>query len=174
MAIEYGDYFVKNALVFAPGKTIVGALKEISDVPYDLILPERLYLIFITNLKISYTQDREKSIPGLGSNYNVIITNTEKIRIQKPTGKRFQTTLYQSNKSIQRLKEDEEIANLRLEIIASLPNLAVFSDEAHHTYGQDLENGLKKVRKTIDYLEKETNLIVVVNTTGTPYYKNRF
>ena len=60
MAIEYGDYFVKNALVFAPGKTIVGALKEISDVPYDLILPERLYLIFITNLKISYTQDREK------------------------------------------------------------------------------------------------------------------
>ena len=136
-------------------------------------MPERLYLIFITNLKISYTQDREKSIPGLGSNYNVIITNTEKIRIQKPTGKRFQTTLYQSNKSIQRLKEDEEIANLRLEIIASLPNLAVFSDEAHHTYGQDLENGLKKVRKTIDYLEKETNLIVVVNTTGTPYYKKQ-
>ena len=36
MSLEYPDAnFVKNALVFAPGKTILGALKEISDVPYD-------------------------------------------------------------------------------------------------------------------------------------------
>jgi type III restriction enzyme len=32
-------------------------------------------------------------------------------------------------------KEEEatELANLRLQAIASLPHLAVFSDEAHHT-----------------------------------------
>jgi len=38
-------------------------------------------------------------------------------------------------------REDEaraEVANLRLQAIASLPHLAVFSDEAHHTYGQSL------------------------------------
>jgi len=33
MALEYSDKpFVENVLVFAPGKTILGALKEISDV----------------------------------------------------------------------------------------------------------------------------------------------
>src|SRR4030043_435424 len=52
-------------------------------------------------------------------------------------------------------KEDEakaEVANLRLQAIASLPKLAIFSDEAHHTYGQAMDADLKKVRKTVDYL----------------------
>ena len=39
MALEEQEgNFVKNALVFAPGKTILGALKEISDVPYEFNL----------------------------------------------------------------------------------------------------------------------------------------
>lgn len=66
-----------------------------------------------------------------------------------------------------------EVANLRLQAIASLPHLAVFSDEAHHTYGQSLDTGLKKVRKTVDYLAAQTNVIAVVNTTGTPYFKRQ-
>ena len=85
-------------------------------------------------------------------------------------------------------KEDEaktEIANLRLQAIASLPNLAIFSDEAHHTYGQAMDTDLKKVRKTVDYLfnpyplgtveyeNHHSNLICVVNTTGTPYFKHQ-
>ena len=45
----------------------------------------------------------------------------------------------------------------------------MFSDEAHHTYGQSLDTELKKVRKTVDYLASGTNLIAAVNTTGTPY-----
>ena len=65
----------------------------------------------------------------------------------------------------------------------------MFSDEAHHTYGQKLlgkwqkdartgedvfvEQGIKKVRKTVDYLAQETNLLVVVNTTGTPYFERQ-
>ena len=68
-----------------------------------------------------------------------------------------------------REREDEarsEVANLRLQSVASLPHLAVFSDEAHHTYGQSLDQELKKVRKTVDYLAAKTNLICVVNTTG--------
>lgn len=79
--------------------------------------------------------------------------------------------------------------DLRLQAIASLPHLAVFSDEAHHTYGQKLlgkwthdketgeyefkEQGIKKVRRTVDYLAQETNLVVVVNTTGTPYFERQ-
>ncbi len=64
MALEYPEGpFVKNALVFAPGKTILGALKEISDIPYEKILPPRLYKQFISTLKITYTRDGEKDIP---------------------------------------------------------------------------------------------------------------
>jgi len=40
MALEYPDGpFVNNALVFAPGKTILGALKELSDIPFEKLLP---------------------------------------------------------------------------------------------------------------------------------------
>jgi len=173
MALEYQNNFVKNALVFAPGKTILGALKEISDTPFEKILPPRLYKQFMSSVKITYTQDKEKDIPTIrGSSFNIIITNTEKIRIQKPTGKSVQFNLL-NYKEIEKFEEEQEIANLRLQTIASLPNLAIFSDEAHHTYGQNLEKGLKKVRKTVDYLAENTNVMVVVNTTGTPYYKKQ-
>lgn len=177
MSLEYGGNFVKNALVFAPGKTILGALKEISDIPFDKILPPRLYKQFMSSVQITYTKDKQSDLPIIGgSNYNIIITNTEKIRIQKQTGKTKQSNLEHyliSNGKIEKFKEQEDVVNLRLQKLASLPNLAVFSDEAHHTYGQSLDSELKKVRKTVDYLAENTNLIVVVNTTGTPYYKKQ-
>ena len=174
MALEYPDEpFVKNALVFAPGKTILGALKEISDVPYEKILPLRLYKQFISTLKITYTRDGEKDIPIIkSSSFNVVVTNTEKIRIQKQaiTKNLLQGIL------LNKEKEDEikeAVANQRLQTISSLPNLAIFSDEAHHTYGQAMEKDLKRVRQTVNYLADNTNVLVVVNTTGTPYFKRQ-
>ena len=173
LALEYGDSFVKNALIFAPGKTILGALKEISDIPYEKILPPRLYKQFLSSVKITYTQDKEKDIPIIrGSVYNIVVTNTEKIRIQKPTAGGTQFSLL-NLKDVEKSEEQDEIANLRLQTIASLPNLAIFSDEAHHTYGQSLETELKKVRQTVNYLAENTNVIAVVNTTGTPYFKKQ-
>jgi len=173
MALEYNEEngFIKNALVFAPGKTILGALREISEAPYDKILPRRFYKSFITNVKFTYTRDGEKDIPVIrGSSFNVIVTNTEKIRLQKSTiPKSFLGT--QLSLGIEEAKE--LVANLRLQTITSLPHLAVFSDEAHHTYGQKLEDDLKRVRQTINYINKKTNLLAVVNTTGTPYYKRQ-
>jgi len=174
MALEYSDEsFVKNALVFAPGKTILGALKEISDVPYEKILPPRLYKQFISTVKITYTRDGEKDIPIIrGSSFNIVVTNTEKIRIQKQSiTKSLLRGLF-----IDTSREDEAkeaVANQRLQTIASLPNLAIFSDEAHHTYGQALDKQLKRVRQTVNYLADNTNVLVVVNTTGTPYYKRQ-
>ena len=174
MALEYPDGpFVKNALVFAPGKTILGALKEISDIPYEKILPPRLYKQFISTLKITYTRDGEKDIPIIkGSSFNVVVTNTEKIRIQKQSITKSLLQGILLNKE----REDEikeAVANQRLQTIASLPNLAIFSDEAHHTYGQAMEKDLKRVRQTVNYLADNTNVLVVVNTTGTPYFKKQ-
>jgi type III restriction enzyme len=175
MALEYPDGpFVQNALVFAPGKTIIESLRQLAETPYDRIVPPRLHKPFSASVKLTFTRDGETRIPVVsGSYYNVIVTNTEKIRIQKDTIRRSDIgPLFAPNKE-QEARARSEIANLRLQAIASLPNLAVFSDEAHHTYGQSLDTELKKVRKTVDYLAANTNVICVVNTTGTPYFKRQ-
>lgn len=174
MALEYQEedgIFIKNALVFAPGKTILGALREISDTPYDKILPPRFYKSFITNVKFTYTRDGEKDIPVIrGSSFNVIVTNTEKIRLQKNS---IPKSFLSGQLTLGVEEAKELVANLRLQTITSLPHLAVFSDEAHHTYGQELASDLKRVRQTINYIAEKTNLLVVVNTTGTPYYQRQ-
>ncbi|MDE3017829.1 MAG: DEAD/DEAH box helicase family protein, partial [Nitrospirota bacterium] len=173
MALQYPDGpFVQNALVFAPGKTILESLRELIDVPYDKILSPRLYKPFAASIKLTFTRDGEKDVPVIrGSSFNVVVTNTEKIRIQKEAIRKSDLGGLFSPE-----REDEarsEVANLRLQAIASLPHLAVFSDEAHHTYGQSLDAELKKVRKTVDYLAATTNVICVVNTTGTPYFQRQ-
>lgn len=105
-----------------------------------------------------------------GSRYNLIVTNTEKIRIQKRPRRTGSLTIMQA-----RLLEeqDQEMANLRLMAVASLPRLGIFSDEAHHTYGRDMSARLKRVRQTVDYLDDKTDVVCVVNTTGTPYYERQ-
>jgi hypothetical protein len=173
MALEYPDGpFVQNALVFAPGKTILESLRELVEVPYEKILPPRFFKPFAASVKLTFTRDGEKDVPVIrGSSFNLVVTNTEKIRIQKETIRKSDLGgLFPPE------REDEvrsEVANLRLQAIASLPHLAVFSDEAHHTYGQSLDAELKKVRKTVDYLAANTNVICVVNTTGTPYFQRQ-
>lgn len=188
LALEYPDGpFVQNALIFAPGKTILSALRELADIPFERLLPARLHKPFAASLKLTFTRDGDKQIPiTLGSSFNVIVTNTEKIRIQKPTVRAGGSQrLFAGSKD----EEATALANLRLQAIASLRHLAVFSDEAHHTYGQKLlgkwekdketgepvfkDDGIKKVRRTIDYLAQETNLIVTINATGTPYFERQ-
>ncbi|MCC6457298.1 MAG: DEAD/DEAH box helicase family protein [Caldilineaceae bacterium] len=171
MALEYPEgHFVENALVFAPGKTIIESLRELASLPYERILPTRLHKPFSASLKLTFTRDGTPDIPViLGSSFNLIVTNTEKIRIQKESIRKADLG------GLLGLMDDEqartEVANRRLQTIASLPSLAVFSDEAHHTYGRRLSDDLKKVRKTVDYLyENSPNFVCVVNTTGTPYF----
>ncbi|HVL54581.1 MAG TPA: hypothetical protein VM344_10030 [Vitreimonas sp.] len=61
MALEYpdagdnGNPFIENALVFAPGTTILESLRELSRVPYDRVLPPRLHRPFAASLKITFT-----------------------------------------------------------------------------------------------------------------------
>lgn len=171
LSIEYqDDTFMQNALVFAPGTTIIESLKEISDIPYQKIIPPRLYRPFMANIKLTYTRNGEKTIPvEEGGLYNVIVTNTEKIMLRVMRKNRTQTEL-----EFKKRQEEETLyANLRLQKIASLPNLGIFSDEAHHTYGQKLESDLKRVRSTINYLNKKKKSVCVINTTGTPYFKGQ-
>jgi len=180
MAIEYPDAaedghpFIENALVFAPGTTILEALRELSRVPFEWILPPRLYERFAPSLKITYTRDGERDIAVTrASRFNLVVTNTEKIRIQARSRRRAREGAPLASLFDRADEEAREVANLRLQSIASLPHLGIFSDEAHHTYGNALGTDLKRVRQTVDYLAAETNVIAVVNTTGTPYFQRQ-
>lgn len=173
MALEYPDGdppFIENALVFAPGRTIIESLRELTRIRYADLLPPRLHKPFEASLKLTFTRDGEKDIPVTrGSRFNLVVTNTEKIAIRaRPVRKKAGFL------QLQALEEEAKAeANLRLQTLASLPHLGVFSDEAHHTYGQALDAELKRVRQTVDYLADATNVIAVVNTTGTPYFKRQ-
>ena len=163
MSIEYPDMdFMQNALVFAPGTTIIESLRELSHIPYHFILPPPQYKIFMANLKMSYASERSSEIIAHGR-YNLLVTNTEKIILRKQAKRKQSTLLEQEREQLE--------ANRRLRTIASLPKLGIFSDEAHHTYGNKAGEQLKRVRETINHLHTHTRLVCVVNTTGTPYYK---
>ncbi len=166
MSLRYPDgkcKFMKNAFVFAPGTTIIESLREISEMPYEKILPPDLNRDFLANLKIEYPGKGKNIQAQTGSSYNLIVTNTEKISLRINR---------RSNQQQQIFERAELQANLRLQTIASLPNLGVFSDEAHHTYGNTIDK-LKRVRETIDYIHKKSPIVAVVNTTGTPYHKRQ-
>ncbi len=154
-----------NALIFAPGKTIIESLQEISDIAFDKILPARLFKKLAPNLKINYTTDGDKRFDGVieGGLYNILVTNCEKIILRNVSSK---NDLFN-----QKAEEKTLTENLRLQKITSLEGLGVFSDEAHNTYGNNLGDDLKRVRETINHIHKNTDLVCVINTTGTPYFK---
>ena len=137
MSLRYPDgkcKFMKNAFVFAPGTTIIESLREISEMPFEQILPPDIHRDFLANLKIEYPNKGKNIQAQTGSSYNLIVTNTEKISLRVKPRKNQQ----------QELVERAELqANSRLQTIASLPNLGIFSDEAHHTYGNTI-NKLKR------------------------------
>lgn len=174
MAQEYPDEdFVHNALVFAPGKTILESLRELAAMPFNGILPPRMHKPFAASVKLTFTRDGSPDINVIpGSHYNIVVTNTEKIRIRSETIRKGDLgSLFAGAGDAEKIKQD--VANRRLQRLAQLPHLGVFSDEAHHTYGQSMDAELKKVRKTVDYLAAETNVVCVVNTTGTPYFNKQ-
>ena len=172
MALRYPEgNFMKNALVFAPGTTIIESLREISDIPFERILPPSLHRDFLANLKITYprTGVPEIQVQEAGA-YNIIVTNTEKIALRANVKKRSN----QTELEFEEKKDQAELeANLRLQKITSLPNLGIFSDEAHHTYGNKMDKELKRVRETVNYIKEKKGVIAVINTTGTPYHKRQ-
>ena len=113
--------FMKNALVFAPGTTIIESLRELSGMPFEKILPPDLHRDFLANLKIEYPGGGKDIQAQQGGSYNLIVTNTEKISLR---------VARRNNQQQEAFERAELQANLRLQKIASLPNLGVFSDEA--------------------------------------------
>ena len=156
------ERFAKNALVFGPADTgIVEVLKEIKTFDYSSVIP-REYEDILLNVKYWYLEKPETPLNPLG-NYNVVVSNSSKIILRNWSD---------SNKGNRLFELRKESANKRLMAIQGLENLAVFVDEAHHSYGDDISKKLNQSRKTIHHLAENTNVVTVANLTGTPYVKN--
>jgi len=80
----------------------------------------------------------------------VIVSNSQKIILKTRTEKieKDARSLFGNKNELAKM----EVENARLQIIRQLKDLQIFVDEAHHSYGTNLEGSLKKTRQTIEYL----------------------
>ena len=192
--------FCKNALVFAPDKTVLQSLKEIQTFDLDLVVPPEYANFLRSNLKFHFLDDTASTIGAQdGSSFNVIISNTQKIILKRRSAEPTLTDKLFAEKSgtlsevygelYAMLGEaapesDADLAvNARFQRIARLPQLGIYVDEAHHSMGAALEKDLGQakqdsaLRNTIDELaralaHKETSVVGCFNFTGTPYVKD--
>ena len=162
--------FAKNALVFCPDLTIIESLREIQEIDRSRIMPGEYVNFLDANLKFHYLAESGAELTVLsGSTHNVIVSNVQKIILRRYSRPSAARTLFGDT----RRAEAELVSNARLQRLQELDNLAVFVDEAHHSFGRSLEGNLKRVRETINHLHTRTPLVGCVNLTGTPYVNNR-
>lgn len=192
--------FCKNALVFAPDKTVLQSLKEIQTFDIDLVVPPEYANFLRSNLKFHFLDETSSTIGAAdGSSFNVIISNTQKIILKRRSAEPTTTERLFSDKTgtlsevygelYEMLGEaapetDADLAvNARFQRIARLPQLGIYVDEAHHSMGAALEKDLGQsrqdsaLRTTIDELaraleHKKTSVVGCYNFTGTPYVKD--
>lgn len=193
--------FCKNALVFAPDKTVLQSLKEIQTFDLSLIVPPEYANFLRANLKFHFLDDTASTIGAQdGSSFNVIISNTQKIILKRRSAAPSKTEKLFSERtgSLSEVygelydmlgeeapESDADLAvNARFQRIARLPQLGIYVDEAHHSMGASLEKDLGQgktasaLRTTIDELARalearKTSVVGCYNFTGTPYVKDR-
>lgn len=203
LANKFGkdERYCKNALVFAPDKTVLQSLKEIQTFDLGLVVPPEYANFLRSNLKFHFLDDTASTIGAQdGSSFNVIISNTQKIILKRrstapsTTDKLFSARTGSLSEVYGELYDmlgeeapetDADLAvNARFQRIARLPQLGIYVDEAHHSMGASLEKDLGQgkeasaLRTTIDELAraleaKKTSVVGCYNFTGTPYVKDR-
>lgn len=186
--------FCHNALVFAPDKTVLQSLREIMIFDKTKVVPPEYARVLDSNIKFHFLDESGTVLHTIDdSDFNIIISNTQKIIIKK---KRKEATpgevLFGSNSSLLSAvyggddSEDDAwddstlMDNQRFKKLCRLPQLGVYVDEAHHLFGADLEKQIRSsganktsLRDTINLLAVNTSIVACYNYTGTPYVKNQ-
>jgi hypothetical protein len=189
--------YCQNALVFAPDKTVLQSLKEIQTFDIAKVVPPE-YVNFITsNIKFHFLDDTSVGLGTMdGSQFNIVISNTQKIILKKRKKQPSVTEQLFSAKAgglseiygeLYELlgqdapESDADLAvNARFQKLARLPRLGIYVDEAHHSMGAALAKDLGQdktasaLRTTIDELAKAlkaktSSVVACYNFTGTPY-----
>ena len=186
--------FCHNALVFAPDKTVLQSLREIMIFDKTKVVPPEYARVLDSNIKFHFLDESGTVLHTIDdSDFNIIISNTQKIIIKK---KRKEATpgevLFSGNGSLLSAvygSDDSEddawddstlMDNQRFKKLCRLPQLGVYVDEAHHLFGADLEKQIRSsganktsLRDTINLLAANTSIVACYNYTGTPYVKNQ-
>jgi type III restriction enzyme len=189
--------YCQNALVFAPDRTVLQSLKEIQTFDIAKVVPPE-YVNFITsNIKFHFLDDTSVGLGTMdGSQFNIVISNTQKIILKKRKAQPSAADQLFSAKAgglseiygeLYELlgqdapESDADLAvNARFQKLARLPRLGVYVDEAHHSMGAALAKDLGQdktasaLRTTIDELAKalkakNSSVVACYNFTGTPY-----
>ena len=186
--------FCHNALVFAPDKTVLQSLREIMIFDKTKVVPPEYARVLDSNIKFHFLDESGTVLHTIDdSDFNIIISNTQKIIIKK---KRKEATpgevLFGGNSSLLSAvyggddSEDDAwddstlMDNQRFKKLCRLPQLGVYVDKAHHLFGADLEKQIRSsganktsLRDTINLLAANTSIVACYNYTGTPYVKNQ-
>lgn len=193
--------FCHNALVFAPDRTVRQSLKEIQTFDRSLVIPLEYASLLNSNLKFHFLDDDSSTLNTIdGSDFNLIISNTQKIILKtKRTEFSAKEKLFNMSSGIEKnefsdiedffgdlsdLRDEKEvITNQRFEKLTRLKQLGIYVDEAHHMFGKELfsslqdKNNKTSLRNTINELANEleskgTKVVACFNYTGTPYVNN--
>ena len=188
--------FCHNALVFAPDKTVLQSLREIMTFDKTKVLPPEYARVLDANIKFHFLDETGTVLHTIdNSDFNIIISNTQKIIVKKKRKEETATDkFFSSSNSLLStvygtMEGDEDgvawdaatlMDNQRFKKLCNLPQLGVYVDEAHHLFGSDLEkqirsSGAKKtsLRDTINLLAESTSIVACYNYTGTPYLNNQ-
>ncbi len=187
------DRYCHNALVFAPDKTVLKEQKKIITFDKTLVVPPEYARVLDANIKFHFLDETGTILHTIdGSDFNIIISNTQKIIVKKKRKESSATDLlFSSNDSLLSAvygddEEDEAwddatlMDNQRFKKLCRLPQLGVYVDEAHHLFGSKLEEEIRSgggkktsLRDTINMLAENTSIVACYNYTGTPYVKNQ-
>lgn len=187
--------FCHNALVFAPDKTVLQSLREIMTFDKTKVVPPEYARVLDANIKFHFLDETGTVLHTIDdSDFNIIISNTQKIIVKKKRKEETAAqTLFSSSSSLLSAvygngEGDEDDAwddttlmdNQRFKKLCRLPQLGVYVDEAHHLFGANLEKQIRSsganktsLRDTINLLAESTSIVACYNYTGTPYVKNQ-
>ena len=121
------------------------------------------------------------------SDFNIIISNTQKIIVKKKHKQESAINLLFSFKDdplLSKIYGEIDSSNIddnyRFQKLCRLKQLGVYVDEAHHLFGADLERQIRSggknktsLRDTINILASKTNIVACYNYTGTPYIESQ-
>jgi len=184
--------FAHNFIVFAPhaSKTaILPSLKTISKFDPKWILPqnEANYLKQLINIEVldSLSSKRKDKLHGNNPNLEkvnrllqtntfglVFITNAEKVVLEKSDSRDVVFANSDNLFDAQKRKDEFNKSNELRDKLSKIPSLAIILDEVHHVYKGEAKHE-KKLRKAVNILNQQKNIVSVIGMSGTPYIKTK-
>lgn len=199
--------YCHNAIIFVPDRTVrQSVIEDVQNLDKEKVVPLEYLSWLDANLKFHFLDDNSSQLSTIDkSDYNIIISNSQKIILKQEhkhksaaqtlfgeeTGKYTALSLKSKIASlgeaagIEDVEEEIQlINNHRFVKLSRLKQLGIYVDEAHHVFGNKLQEDLMtstkatSLRVTINELaanlERSGSRVVgCYNYTGTPYVKNR-